>query len=58
MSAGRELAELRWNQPEAVDWRVDRLALHIRSVVDRLPPLTADQRARLAAALRGTPGKP
>jgi hypothetical protein len=32
--------------------RTEMLAAHIRQVVDDLPPLTAAQRARLAALLR------
>jgi hypothetical protein len=32
--------------------RAERLADHIRKVVDSAPPLTDDQRAKLAALLR------
>lgn len=50
--AARDLARRRWAKPHAVDRRVDALADHIRKTVDALPPLTDDQRARLAALLR------
>jgi hypothetical protein len=33
--------------------KAERLAEHIRSVVDTAPPLTEEQRARIAALLRG-----
>lgn len=33
--------------------KAERLADHIRKIVDAAPPLTADQRARLAALLGG-----
>lgn len=33
--------------------RVERLAAHIAQVVDEAPPLTTDQRARIAALLSG-----
>ena len=36
------------------DLRAARLEAHVRAVVDAAPPLTAEQRARLAALLRGS----
>jgi hypothetical protein len=36
----------------ARDFKADRLAEHIRRVVDAAPPLTAEQRDRLSALLR------
>lgn len=44
----------RWAKPEHVERRVDALAAHIRKVVDRLPPLTPEQRDRLRAVLGGS----
>ena len=35
-------------------YRTNRLADHIREVVDQAPPLTQEQRNRLAALLRGS----
>jgi hypothetical protein len=35
------------------DMRAEQLADHIRRVVDTFPPLTADQRGRLALLLQG-----
>jgi hypothetical protein len=35
--------------------RYERAADHIRAVVDQAPPLTAEQRSRLAILLKGTP---
>ncbi len=35
------------------EFKADRLALHIRRVVDSAPPLTAEQRDRLALLLHG-----
>ncbi|TKV61337.1 hypothetical protein FDO65_06990 [Nakamurella flava] len=36
--------------------RADKLAEHIKKVVDQAPPLTAEQRDRLAALLRAGGG--
>ena len=36
------------------DLRAERLADHIRRVVDEAPPLTTEQRDRLALLLRGS----
>lgn len=45
------------DDPELVDarrsMRTERLADHIRRVVDEAPPLTTEQRSRLAAILHG-----
>jgi hypothetical protein len=45
----------RWNRPEADDLarqlREETLAKHIREVVNAAPPLTGEQRERLAALL-------
>jgi hypothetical protein len=38
-----------------IEYRVASLADHIRRVVDAAPPLTAEQRDRLAVLLRGGP---
>lgn len=38
------------------DLKADKLAAHIARVVDTLPPLTAEQRDRLALLLRGDAG--
>jgi hypothetical protein len=38
----------------AARFKADRLAEHIRRVVDSAPPLTAEQRNRLAILMRGT----
>jgi hypothetical protein len=35
------------------DLRAAQLEAHVRAVVDTFPPLSADQRARLAVLLRG-----
>ena len=35
------------------DYAAERLADHVREVVDSAPPLTEDQRRRLAELLRG-----
>jgi hypothetical protein len=48
----REAVRARWNKPETVEKRVDALAETIRRKIDKLPPLTAAQRERLAALLR------
>jgi hypothetical protein len=37
----------------AADFKADRLAAYIQRLVDESPPLTADQRDRLALLLRG-----
>lgn len=37
--------------------KAERLADHIKAVVDSAPPLTADQRERLADILRGGGGR-
>lgn len=46
------------DDPDVVDAKRDlraaRLEAHIRDVVDTAPPLTPDQRDRLALLLRGT----
>lgn len=39
-------------QELAAAFKADRLALHIRKVVDSAPPLSAEQRHRLALLLR------
>lgn len=48
------------DDPAVIDARRDlkaaRLADHIRSLVDEAPPLTAEQRSRLAAILAPVPG--
>ena len=36
-----------------VQLKAERLADHVRRVVDSAPPLTPEQRARIAALLRG-----
>ncbi len=38
----------------AADFKADRLSQYIRRVVDEAPPLSAEQRDRLALLLRGT----
>lgn len=47
----------RWNRPDrddvAREYTAARLADYIKRVVDAAPPLTADQRDRLALLLRG-----
>jgi hypothetical protein len=45
---GAVLARQRWDRPEHVDRRVERLAAEIA----KLPRLTRDQRARLTAAIK------
>ncbi len=35
------------------EFRVSKLADHIRAVVDEAPPLTKDQKARLVSLIRG-----
>lgn len=40
----------------ARDLRAEKLAEHIRTVVDQFPPLTAEQRSRLAAYLQPSGG--
>lgn len=45
---GALLARRRWDQPEHVARRVERLADEIA----KLPPLTREQRARLADAIK------
>jgi hypothetical protein len=51
-SPASQLARIRWSKPENVERRIESLADHIKRTVDALPPLTEDQRARLAALLR------
>jgi len=45
------------DDPELVaarrNMRAERLADHVRKVVDQAPPLTSEQRARIAAILNG-----
>ena len=50
----RECARKRWSKPENVDRRVDALAEQIRKLVESAPPLTDEQRARLARVLPPT----
>ncbi|WP_431920476.1 hypothetical protein [Nonomuraea jabiensis] len=56
---GQLAARKRWNPdaPETVDaqrdFRVERAENYIRRLVDEAPPLTAEQRDRLALLLRG-----
>jgi hypothetical protein len=45
---GALLARRRWDRPEHVAKRVERLAAEIA----KLPPLTRDQRAQLASAIK------
>jgi hypothetical protein len=49
------------NDPEtdelATKFKADRLAQHIRSVVDSAPPLSQAQKDRLAVLLRGAVGQ-
>ncbi len=54
------IAALRRHRPNdpktdelAAAFKADRLSQHIRRVVDSAPPLTAEQRERLAVLLRG-----
>jgi hypothetical protein len=49
----RTAARARWSRPEYIEARVDVLAETIRQRVDSLPPLSASQRAKLVAAIRG-----
>jgi hypothetical protein len=42
------------SHPGAEAWRVEQLENHIRRVVDAAPPLTAEQRDKLALLLRGS----
>lgn len=52
----REAIAARWAKPENVEKRVDALAAHVRKIVDSLPPLTPEQKARLAAILAPSTG--
>lgn len=58
MEEARTLVRRRWDRPENVDLRVDALARHIARVVDTLPPLSPEQREKLAALLRPERGTP
>lgn len=53
---GQSAAALRWDLPNkddlARDYAAARLAQYIQRVVDAAPPLTAEQRDRLAVLLR------
>ena len=55
---GRKAAAERWNRPEkddlAREYATEKLADYIRRTVEAAPPLTDDQRARLASLLRPT----
>lgn len=53
----RECARKRWSKPENVDRRVDAIAEQIRKLVDNAPPLTDEQRARLAGLLLPAAGQ-
>lgn len=52
----KSAAARRWNRPDkddlARDYAAAKLEDHIRRVVDLAPPLTAEQRDRLAGLLR------
>jgi len=47
----RRAARSRWDAPENVDARLAKLAEHVERVVSTMPPLSAEQRRRLAALL-------
>lgn len=49
---GALLARRRWDRPENVARRVERLAAEIARVVGTLPPLTREQRAQLMGAIK------
>lgn len=54
----KHAAAVRWNKPQQVvetgrDLAAARLADYIRRTVDAAPPLTPEQRDRLAVLLRG-----
>ena len=61
-AAGAEVGAIaRWHPHDKAklagarrDLRAAKLEAHIRSVVDTFPPLTPEQRDRLAVLLRGT----
>jgi len=57
VEAARAGAAARWKKPNADDQRrqlaATRLADYIKRTVDNAPPLTAEQRDRLALLLRG-----
>ena len=54
---GRAAAAKRWNRPDsdalARDLAAARIADYVKRVVDAAPPLTPEQRDRLALLLRG-----
>lgn len=56
----RHAAAVRWDKPNqaetARDLATARIAEYIERVVDSAPPLTAEQRDRIAALLRPTAG--
>lgn len=47
----RRAARTRWDRPDNVERRLVALAEHVARVVDTFPPLTDEQRTRLAALL-------
>lgn len=52
LARARQTGDTQKADQAAAELKVDRLEDHIRRTVDSLPPLTADQRARLAELLR------
>lgn len=54
---GRTAAARRWNHPNtdelARDYAAEKIADYIKRTVDAAPPLTTQQRDRLASLLRG-----
>lgn len=50
-SPGRELARKRWDRPDNITARYERLAEHIRAKVATLPPLTEEQKQKLTAII-------
>ena len=51
-NAARELARKRWDTPEAVQARYERLERHIQKTLATLPPLDQGQIHRLTMLIR------
>lgn len=49
---GRALVQKRWQRPDVVQARFDKLVEYVDRQLASLPPLTPEQRSRLVAIIR------